>query len=69
MTETIKEANERHWQERSNRLYQAALGETRDPDLKLALLTQSERIAHKALALQLVRKQLMLVALGVPLRV
>lgn len=58
--------NEQNYRDRSKRLFEAA-EESTDPELKLALYVQSERIAMKALGLEIARKQLTLTALGIPL--
>lgn len=60
--------DEHNYRERSRRLYEAAEAETKDRELALALYAQSERIAMKALALELQRKQFTLTVLGIPLR-
>ena len=57
---------ERLYRERSRALFDAAKVE-QDPTLRLALYKQSERIGHKALRLELERKQDALVLLGEPL--
>jgi hypothetical protein len=57
---------EQNYRERSKLLYQAGLAET-NPNLRDALLLQSERVAMKALAFDLARKQAMLTFLGIPL--
>lgn len=61
-------AAQRYYQARSRFLYRVAQTE-RDPDLRVALLLQSERVGMKALRLDLKRKQDTLQTLGVPLRV
>jgi hypothetical protein len=58
--------DEVNYRVRSRMLYQAAETE-RDPALREVLYVQSERIAMKALALELKRKQEVLRAWGIPL--
>jgi hypothetical protein len=49
-------SSEQNYQERSRRLFEAGEAET-DPLLRYALLTQSERIGHKAIRLGMARLQ------------
>jgi arylsulfatase A-like enzyme len=60
--------DEKEYRDRSKRLFQAGVDET-DPDLKAALLEQSQRIGMRAIMLELKRKQEILTTLGIPLSV
>lgn len=60
--------DEHNYRERSKMLFEAAEAETKDRELKRALYAQSERIAMKAIQLELARKQFTLMVLGIPLR-